>query len=84
MRLLAYIRDSASTELVNDAIPQIRRRDREPQFFFRSESIYTPLGLPISIEIDVGGKGQGLTVRSVNAGCCGCTVSTSTRWFSYG
>jgi hypothetical protein len=67
MRLFAYIRDSNSTELIDERVRQIHRRDREEQFFLRSESVYTPAGLPVSFEVDLGPKGQGLKVRSVEA-----------------
>ena len=67
MRLTVTLRDKSDRELLNERVQRRGPHDEWEQITFRSETIYTPMGIPLSFEIDIGPKGQGLTVRSIDA-----------------
>jgi hypothetical protein len=67
MRLISDLMDSVGTVLADSAVPQIHRRDGLRQLYLMTDPLYTPLGFPITFEVDIGPKGRGLTVQSVDA-----------------
>ena len=67
MQLIADVMDAAGTELVDAVVAKAHRRDGLPEYYLLTESVYTPGGLPVRFEVDIGVKGRGLSVWSVDA-----------------
>jgi hypothetical protein len=67
MRLVVHVIGSGDSVLLSEQVAHYRRRDREPEFYLRTDQVLTAAGLPLDFEVDIGPKGQGLHVRSCGA-----------------